>query len=154
MTKKRWGDWASLPEALLESIWQQPHRPLDVAPTLSRLLLFCTELCSCPHSTGEPFHSLLVLGHRVPMEKKTCYIVRILRHGLCAQNKSFLCPKLTLHVQWVDSGKGVVCCFSSLKTAECFYCHVTWLNTGKHTNRKVGLIFHQFDLLEPSLSHY
>lgn len=59
----------TLPEALLESIWQQSHRPLDVSPTPSRILLFCTALCSSPRSTAEPFHSLLMLDHIVPRNK-------------------------------------------------------------------------------------
>lgn len=60
----------TLPEALLGNIWQQPHRLLDVFPSPSRILLFCTALCSFPRSAAGPFHSLLMLDHIVPAEIK------------------------------------------------------------------------------------
>lgn len=59
----------SLPEALLESIWQWPRRPPAVAPALSRIWLFCTVLCSSPHSAQELFHSLLMLGRTIPVKQ-------------------------------------------------------------------------------------
>lgn len=61
----------TLPEALLESIWQQPRRPLDVSPSPSKILLSCKELCSSPRYTAELFHSLLMLGHTAPEKKNT-----------------------------------------------------------------------------------
>lgn len=100
----------SLPEALLESIWQQSHRPLHVSPSPSRILLSCIVLCSSPRSNGEPFHSLLMLGHTVPeKEKHSCHRVR--KAAVKTDNKracsliiNWLCVFSELHHIWVGCG--------------------------------------------------